>query len=313
MKHFQGIALLILMILLGLSYQVGYAQIQPDLQLDTVSVSLLPEYIQPTVLVVYEIILNESLPLPQEFTFEIPADAVVLNVINFTPNDRPFELVFQETSLGNWKVLHFTATNHHIRIEYQDPNLVKSQHLRSYDFRWLSIYPVSNLIVYVRQPLGAGTIHSEPHLENLDTGVDGNPVVSSSFGNIPAGELFSLSIEYHKDPSDLSYPALSVSPASPIEETSGRAYLPVLVILWMLLLSVAIIIVVVFYYLGFRKKRADQLNYIGRNEVIINPERLTFFCQECGMRTGVDDNYCRNCGTELLKPTPFEQPPNKKS
>ncbi|NLN70305.1 MAG: hypothetical protein GX142_05920 [Chloroflexi bacterium] len=60
MKHFQGIALLILMILLGLSYQVGYAQIQPDLQLDTVSVSLLPEYIQPTVLLVYEIILHES-------------------------------------------------------------------------------------------------------------------------------------------------------------------------------------------------------------------------------------------------------------
>jgi hypothetical protein len=74
------------------------------------------------------------------------------------------------------------------------------------------------------------------------------------------------------------------------------------------MLSVAIALIVGSFYIRFRKKEVDNSTRISQEEIKINPERQTFFCHECGMRTRVGENYCSNCGTELRKPTPFEQP-----
>lgn len=299
-------------ILLGLTCQIVNAQIQPDTRLETVIVHLLPEYIHPTVLVIYEIVLDETLALPHDLTFNIPADAQILTVINFTTENRPIELAYQETRIGNWKDLQFTATNHRIRIEFQDPNLVRQRNNRLYEFQWLSIYPVSALSINVRQPVGASNIQSQPFLSLLDNGLDDQPVLASDFGEISAGELFTLSFSYTKNPSDQAYPALAVEPAVPINRNvPGRTPSPINVILWMLVASVAVVILVGLYYLRFRIKEAEKFEQIGQGVGIMNPERQTYFCQECGLRTSAGDNFCSNCGTELRKPTPFEQSPRQ--
>jgi hypothetical protein len=310
-KSFQRIIFLITMIiLLGLPQQLTYALIRPDIRLDTVSVHLLPEYTHPTVMVIYEIDLDETLPLPQDLTFTLPADAQIIAVINFTTGNRPTELTYQEARIGNWKDLQFTSTTHRIRIEYQDPNLVRQHNDRMYEFQWLSIYPVTSLSISVRQPMGASNIQSQPLLWQLDDRPEEQPVFTRGFGNISAGELFTLSFSYNKDTSDPAYPALPVEPARPINgNASGRTPSPVGVILWMLVVGVVIVTIVGLYYLRFRLKEAEKFEFIGQGVGIMNPERQTFFCQECGMRASVGDSYCSNCGTELRKPTPFEQPP----
>lgn len=313
MKYFQRIIfLIIIIILLGLPLQIAYALIKPDIQLDTVSVHLLPEYTHPTVLVIYEIDLEETLPLPQDLTFNLPADAQILAVINITAENRLIEQDYQEARIGNWKDLQFTSTTRRIRIEFQDPNLVRQRNDRTYEFQWLSVYPVKSLSVSVRQPMGASDIHSQPLLRLSDESPDDNPVFSSQFGEISAGELFTLSLSYNKDTSDPAYPALPVEPARPINENaSGRTPSPVGVILWMLVVGVVIVTIVGLYYLRFRIREAEKFEQIGQGVGIMNPERQTFFCQECGMRASVGDSYCSNCGTELRKPTSFEQPPSQ--
>lgn len=311
MKHFRNIGIFIVItILLGITFHSVYAQIQPDIKIDTATVSLLPEYNQPTVLVVYEIILDEATSLPQTLIFEVPADAKVLSVINFTQDNRPYELSFNESYFGHWKEVRFTATSHNIHIEYQDPNLIRSQDQRTYEFRWLSAYPVSTLVINVHRPLGASNIYSQPPFEVMSSGLENISTLSSNFGKIEAGELFSLSISYHKDPGDLGYPALSVSPVKPIEENiTGKTLSPIFVILWMLLFSVAIVTIVGFYFFRFKiKEENNEFDQIGLGEVIINPEKQTLFCTECGIRIKAGDNYCSNCGTELRKLTPFESP-----
>lgn len=296
-------------ILLGLTQQFASAQIQTRIRLDSVRVYLLPEYTNPSVVVIYEIDLDRNLPLPQDLTFNIPADAQIINVINFTPADRPVELAYQDSHIGNWKDVKFTATTYRIRIAFQDPNLVRQHNLRTYEFQWLSIYPANSLSITVRQPLGASQIQSQPSLRRMDESPDENPEFFSAFGEIPAGELISLSFSYNKDTSDPAYPALPVEPAMPINEnTPGRTPSPVGVILWMLVVGVVIITIVGLYYLRFRLKEAEKLDYIGQGVGIMNPERQTFFCQECGQRASGGASYCSNCGTELRKPTPFEQP-----
>lgn len=309
-KHIKTISIIITVaILLGLTWQFIYAMVQPDIRLDTVKVHLLPEYTHPTVLVIYEIDLDETLPLPQDLTFNFPADAQIITVINFTSEGRPGELAYQETRIGNWKDLQFISTTHRIRIEYQDPNLVRERNNRTYEFQWLSIYPATSLSVFVRQPIGASNIHSQPLLWQLDDYPEEQPVFTGEFGGISAGELFTLSFSYSKEISDPSYPALPVEPARPINQNaSGRTPSPVSVILWMLIAGVVVLIIVGFYYLRFRIKEAEKFEHIGQGVGIMNPEWQTFFCQECGLRASPGDSYCSNCGTELRKPTSFEQP-----
>ena len=295
---------------LGITVQFGIAQNQPDIRLESVNLNLLPEFNQPSVFVVYEINLQEKLSLPQDLTLQVPADVRILNVFGFTPDHRPVQLNYQESQIGNWKDVRFSPPYPHIHIEYQDPNLVRQGHQRSYELEWLSIYSVASLTIRVRQPLGTSQIHSEPPLEGAEESTDGTGYFTANFGAIPAGELFSLTFSYTKDTADLAYPALSVRPAMPIDETTlGRTPSTMSVILWLLVAAVAGMTIVGLYYWWFRSNIADRRERVVQGVGIMNPEKQTIFCYECGMRARVEDAFCSNCGTELRKPTPFEQPP----
>jgi hypothetical protein len=288
-------------------WQSGHAQTQPDINLDSVTIHLLPEYIHPTVLVIYEIYLDETIPLPQKLTVEVPADVEVLSVINITTDDRPIELEYQKSPIGMWKNLQFNAATHHIRIEYQDPNLVRQGDQRMYEFRWLSLYPVSVFSVSVRQPLGASEIQSLPALNKLEDPLNDLTEYSAVFGAFPAGELFTLMFSYTKNPSDLAFPALPVEPASPINGNApGRTPSPTSVILWLLIASVAVIIVVGLYFWRFLINLSDERERVVQGVGIMNPEKQVFFCHECGMRSRAGGRYCNNCGSELRKISQFD-------
>jgi hypothetical protein len=273
---------------------------------------LLPEYTHPSVLVICEIFLDETLPLPQELIFEVPVDAEMLSVINFTPEERPIEQVYQEASIGNWKDVRFTASTHHIRIEYQDLNLVRDGNMRMYEFQWLSYYPAAAFSIHVLQPIGASQITSQPALQISEVQPEGDTLFGRNFGEVPAGELFLLSFSYTKNSSESAFPALSVEPAMPIDRSApGRTPPPLSVILWLLVASVAIVIIVVIYYLWYRSTINKSDERVVQGVGILNPEKQIFFCHECGMRSETGDNFCSNCGTELRKPTPFEAPSQK--
>jgi hypothetical protein len=301
--------LIIITLFAGLSAQLGRAQTQPDIQLESVSLQLLPEFDRPSVYVIYEIILEETLPLPGELLIEIPAEAQILNVLNFTPTGRPVELTYEESRIGFWKDLRFSPAYPRIRIAYQDPNLVRQEKERLYELHWLSIYPVNALSVMVRRPLGASEILSQPALNALADLLEGYQYYSADFGAVPAGELFTLTLSYTKDTG--AFTALPVVPAVPIDDSAqGRTPSPVSVILWLLLASVAIMIIVALYHLWIRASLADKRERIVQGVGILNPEKQVFFCHECGKRSKLGDSYCSNCGTELRKPTSFGQPPS---
>ena len=312
-KTIKPVSLLIALVLLTiLSWQLGYAQTQLDIQLESVEIFLLPEYNQPFVFVIYEITLDESVQLPQDLIVEIPADAEVIRVVNYTRDGRPLELNFQVTQIGNWKDLLITPNTRSIHIEYQDPNLVRRGNQRLFEFQWLSLYPVSSLSITVRQPLGASDILSEPTLDEVEVQDEDIRYYSADLGAIPAGELFNISLEYTKAPGDMTFPALPVEPAIPIE-TDAASGTPsqVMVVLWLLVVIVAITMIVGLYYWWSKAQVRDESERLLQGVGILNPEKQIYFCHECGMRTKLGDRFCSNCGTELRKPTPFENPPIK--
>jgi hypothetical protein len=308
MKPLKLVALIMTtLILLGWFFQDGSAQNQDDIDLVSVSVNLLPEFTRPNVLVVFEITLEERLPLPQELTFEIPADVQVLKVYNFTPEEQPLELVYQSSRDENWKNLSITASYPQIRIEYQDPNLIRQDDQRWYDFQWLSFYPVGELSVNVRQPEGASDFQSQPPLLRRASIPEDDVDYTRIFGAIPANELFTLSFSYTKESDDAAQPELPVEPASPIDGNApGRTPAPASVILWLLVASLAVVIVVGTFYWRYRTNIHNQQERFVQGVGILNPEKQAFFCHECGMRSKAGDRYCSNYGTELRKVTQFE-------
>lgn len=308
MKIRTSILLLITTILLtSLNWRVGYAQTQPDVQIDLVNLYLLPEFNQPNVLVIFEIRLNDAVALPQQLIFEIPADAVVIRVINYTSDDRPVELRFQESRFGNWKDLIITPNTHRIRITYQDPNLVRQGNLRQFEFQWLSLYPVSVMTVRVRQPLGASTILSQPPLEIEEIQNDEVRYFSTDLGAIDAGDLFTFTFEYSKAPGDPNLLSLPVEPALPLDEiTPSSTPSSMMVILWLIILGVAVTVIVGLYFWWFRININEQKKLLIQGVGIMNLEKQSFYCHECGLRTKVGDRFCSNCGTELRLIDPFE-------
>jgi hypothetical protein len=280
--------------------------------MDSVKLNLLPEFNQPSVFVVYEINLNQNVPLPQELIFQVPSDAQVFNVINFSPDHRPVELAYQETHIGDWKDLQFSPTYPHIHIEYQDPNLVREGDQRTFDLHWLSLYAVTSLSVRVRQPIGASEIISDPPLVQSTETSEGVGYYLADFGAIPAGELFTFSLSYTKDTGNPNYPSLPVEAAMPFDESApGRTASPLRFILWIFTAAVAVLIMVGVYYLWFRASVADRNERVVQGVGIMNPEKQAIFCHECGMRSRIEDSFCSNCGTELRKFTQFESSPSR--
>lgn len=312
-KKSKPLSLLLTFILLaGFSWQLSYAQTQPDIRLESVDIYLLPEYNQPYVFVIHEITLAESVRLPQNLIFEIPADAEVIRVINYTSDDRPIELNYQVSQIGNWKDLLLTPNSRSIHIEYQDPNLVRQGNKRLFEFRWLALYPVSSLSITVRQPLGASSILSEPPLDELEVQNENIRYYAAHLGPIPAGELLNLSLEYTKIIGDLTSPALPVEPAVPIEaDVASGTPSPLMVVLWLMVVIVAATIIVWLYYWWFKANVNVQSERLLQGVGIMNPEKQFYFCHECGIRTKLGDRFCSNCGTELHKPTSFENLPRE--
>ncbi len=136
--------------------------------------------------------------------------------------------------------------------------------------------------------------------------------IQTDLGAIPAGELLNFSFEYTKAPGDMNFPGLPVEPAIPIDTaaTSGTPS-PLMVVLWLLVVIVAVTIIVGLYYWWFKANVSDESERRLQGVGIVNPEKQYYFCHECGMRTKLGDHFCSNCGTELHKPTPFENPPKE--
>lgn len=309
---FRYCLLITFALLVGYPWGLVAAQTEPGIQVDFVNLTLLPEFNQPSVFVVYEINLDESITLPQELIFQVPFDAQVFNVINFTPDHRPVEIAYHETHIGEWKDVQFSPTYHHIHIEYQDPNLVREGDQRSFELKWLSLYAVTSLSVRVRQPLGASEIISDPPLAQSTESSEGIGYYVAEFGAIPAGQLFNFSFSYTKDTGNPNYPSLPVEAAMPFDESApGRTASPLRIILWIFTAAVAVLIMVGVYYNWFRIYLANRNERVVQGVGIMNPEKQAIFCHECGMRSRIEDSFCSNCGTELRKFTQFRSSPSR--
>jgi len=211
---------------------------------------------------------------------------------------------------GDWQNIRFITPSPEIRIEYRDTNLIKQNDQREYIFEWQATYPVSSLIVILHPPYGASELDANPPLRASTDGGENPNQYAGEFGDLAAGETFSLHLRYTRNTTNLSYPALDVAPAMPLDETTaGRSASPLSVVLWLLVVALAVLISVGLYYFWFRVNSLEKRSRAYNSVRIINPDKNVIFCHECGMRSQAGDSYCRNCGTSLHQTNQKKRPP----
>lgn len=289
------IAILSLLAGTGLS---GSSAASQQMTYDSVQVGLWPEQTGQSVFISMELKLSSAVVLPQELVLQIPSTAGIDSLMNVDERGSVQRAVWEETSGELWKDIRFTATSSSILLEYTDPTLVYFDQLRTYNYVWLSNYPVTDLIVAVHQPYGAGELVTHPEADAIDPCC----IHTINAGRVTGGVSYGVTFHYVKDLSNANFPALDVSPVAAVNEnTEGRTVLPSTVVVWLLAVALLLILLVGFYYWWYQRRYILEKSSNDDDWLMRRSEQKAIFCHECGSRSQPTDTYCRNCGTELRK------------
>jgi len=297
------VTLTIILILTSFSWQSTFAQ--DETHLETIEVSIIPEVKSASMTVNLDITLADDTPLPKTLYFQIPANAHLQTIANRLDDGSLSDIEKVVTTDGTWQEIELTASSPNIQIEYDDPNLTQENGRQFFTFEWHSIYALNSLSVVVQQPSGVSNLATEPSLTISEDEATGTTFFCGEAGHISAGESWRLALSYA-----LVSPSLEVVPATPINETTtGWAASPLSVIVWLLVAAVVILIFLGLYYWWFKRNIIIKHQRTIREVKAMNPEKGIVFCRECGMFSQAGDDYCRNCGTQLLKTGKATQTP----
>jgi hypothetical protein len=299
----------LLTILISITLLFGFstqkAQSQGSIQFKSVTVSLYPEFHQSSVYVTSELVLADNLLLPQTLTLQIPAEIDDFIVTYLDEDGFIASPDLTVTRDLHWKYIRFLSPSPTIRVEYHDLRLAQEGNSRSFDFEWLSSYPVFTFTIQVFQPEGISQFESNRTLES--THQENSNLIMSSLDQrpLPAETLFELSFSYLSS-GDITYPNQQVEVREEISNsTQGRVPQPISLVFWLSSIALSILILVVSYFIWVKRRTSQQRGRIVQGVGLMNPEKMAVFCHECGMRSSPGDSYCSNCGTELRKPTTF--------
>lgn len=277
------------------------ARAQSNVRLFSALVKVWPEYDEPSVLVIYQIVVAPQTSLPAQMTFRIPKSAAKPHVVAVgdtleNVSDQDISFFFEENA--EWVNVTVQVTGPAIQLEYYDPALLINGTQRTFTFTWPGDYAVQNFSVELQQPFDASAVTSAPELPNVNSIPEGLTYFMGDFGALAQGEEFALDVSYQKASDALSVSFMNVQPSAPIDEsTAGRvsldAYLP-----WVVgSLGVLLIAGGAYYY--YRSAAPVRSSARRRHASSAEKEGEQVYCSQCGTRARGGDRFCRTCGARL--------------
>ncbi len=298
------------LVLLALFFIPLGARAQESLTLNTLQIGIWPEYDKPTVLVIYSLTLPSTTALPATLSLRIPSNAGAPNGVAVRQQDGSlYNLDYTRQSSGDWTVITFSTTGPDVQLEYYDPSLTKEGDARHYQYLWPGDYAASQVTIQVQQPSGATDMVISPSLGAGSTANDGLIYYTQNIGAIPAGQDFTITIDYQKTSAALSAEGLPVGPSAPIPQGTASdlnvtSWLP-----WVLgILGAGLIIggIIWFWQTG-RQRPALQTDRRRRSsaarkaDMLAGADETAIYCPQCGKRAAPGDQFCRSCGTQLKR------------
>lgn len=264
--------------------------------IDSLTVELWPDYDRASVLVLLTGALPADTTLPATITLPIPETAQLNAVARIDSSDGQMKDDISSSPVPDG--LSFITPDLRFRLEYYLPYAVNNNQ-RTFNFSWLAAISVNKFKLKVQRPLFASQLATEPVSINIFSGEDGFTYYAFSEQVVPAGQSFSVRVNYTMIKDQLSVERLAPpstgvqKPELPSTAKTGAD------VNWPLLAVVAgaLIIVMVFVW-KIAIRRAESKRPIAHN-ADAKKESYLKFCSNCDNPVGRDDRFCSKCGAGL--------------
>ena len=311
----HGVAMkrVLLTLALFLVALTGLVRAQDAPTLESMEISLWPEFDRPEVLVIYRGQLDADVALPTAIEIAIPARVGQPHAVAYV--DESGQRLTQQytTSVqGDSLIIAFQLVTRSFQLEYYDTLPVDASGKRTYTFSYTADDPTSALNLEVQEPPTAENFVLVPTADSTVQGNDGLVYYLVQAGAVAEGETREWTFSYLKDNSDLTAAGLSQpSTSAPTATTPGATAGVGNSTVWIFLVAfVALVGVgVTGYWLGHRTQTSSQT-------VQSSPQRQkrrgsgggaqakqtpaagkARFCHQCGADLRSDSMYCHQCGT----------------
>ncbi len=290
---------LVFFLLAGLYAFPISARAQSPIKLKSLQVQLWPEYDQPSMLVIYDFRLPESVKLPVSVSLSFPKEGHLVAVASLAADNSLLNTDYigptQTENAQTVTIQIQTPTTYH--LEYYQP-LLRTGEQRQFTYLWPGDYAVDDISFNIRVPPDTTSIVTDPDLKSTKA-ADGSATLIKDFGGLGAGQQFPLHVTYTKTSDTLSVPAESVQPSKPLDSsTPGRVllsnYLPYAL---GALGAVAVGAAAIYFLQPHRKQVISRRRSHGARAE--NKPGKDIYCHQCGARAQGSDRFCRVCGTRL--------------
>lgn len=306
--------LLILALIVSLIAPAFTRQEENPVRIARMEIDLWPEYDRPQVLVIYRVQISTDTQLPVRISLRMPRAAIIPYKVAMRDLDGLlYNLEYSLEPQGSWYQLVLTTSSNELYIEYYDPRIVRNEDERSYDFSWISDYPIDKLVVKAQQPRYSNDFKITPSLGLGELNISDDLIYySADFGPLATGITFSSQLSYTRTSSELSASNLPVTAATPFIQDTGFSYTVSnvmtqvlenrsLVVAGSLIISGLILLVVVSLVAGSRiNPFSNWIREFGKkNKPVEDLGGHVQYCPNCGKRINPGDRYCRGCGNTV--------------
>ena len=282
-------------------------QAQGQIELANLSILLWPEFDRPATLVIYQGQLADSVSLPAQLSFRLPAHITEVNAVaTLGETNQLINNAYTTELEAEFLRLDFTVANPLFQFEYYDPNLLtKAEQQRSLVYETTLPYPVSQARIELQQPAKATDVKTDPPASETFTGGDALTYHVVNLGSLQPETLIALSGSYQKTDSALTAAAVSSSPQNlsppPAVETGDS---PPAVAYW--LIGGGVLLLIMASATWFYQNRPAPI--LAKSATKPTPRQRTpatkpqqvNFCPQCGTKRRPQAAYCHHCGQYLL-------------
>ncbi|TET35768.1 MAG: hypothetical protein E3J69_04720 [Anaerolineales bacterium] len=285
--------------LLSAPLQLGSAS-----PLERLEVALLPEYDQPSVLVILRGVLSPAVELPAHVEIPVPVEYGEPSAVAIQgPEGQLFMADYQRRVQGQWATIVMEAESAGIWIEFY-ADLTHEGDKRSFTFFWPGGMDIAEFQYEIQQPWSADNIQvTAQGVAGVHT--DGLVYHSATYGLLSAASQALITFAYENQDSELTIntqPKIDRPDEVRGETPDFSQMLPyILGGVGLVLIAAGAIVYVRFKRQDSatsqprKRKRRRKTTGESREEVDASP----VYCHLCGVQGGASDHYCRRCGAQL--------------
>ena len=190
----------------------------------------------------------------------------------------------------------FIVPDLRFRVEYYQAYTI-NENRRTFNFTWLADISVDFFQLRIQQPKSASSLTTIPGTIDISAGGDGFTYHAFPIQPIPAGQPFSVQVDYTMTSAQLSV-ELSASPgvqepASP-SVSKGKINFN-----WTLIAIVGIVIVIAIILVWKTGARRAEVGKPAAEQAKSKAGSSSRFCTHCGNPLDKEDRFCSKCGSAL--------------